>query len=102
MVALIPAAIVAAVVGKQGVNTLLVASQVVLSLILPFVVFPLVYLTSSDQVMSVPGTSEKDGPTVVNFRNGRIIKTLGYLAFIVILAADLIAIGTLIHSGAPK
>jgi metal iron transporter len=54
MIALIPATIVAAVVGKDGINALLVASQFVLSLVLPFVVLPLVWLTSNERVMSVP------------------------------------------------
>lgn len=45
--------VVAIVVGRDGVNTLLVASQVVLSIVLPFVVFPLIWLTSSKSIMSV-------------------------------------------------
>ena len=39
---MIPSLIVAAAVGEAGVNTLLVASQVTLSLVLPFVMFPCV------------------------------------------------------------
>jgi metal iron transporter len=54
MIALIPATVVAAVVGKEGINALLVASQFILSLVLPFVVLPLVWLTSNERVMSVP------------------------------------------------
>ncbi|KAH8120595.1 Nramp-domain-containing protein [Phellopilus nigrolimitatus] len=50
---LIPAMVVAVVVGRDGINTLLVISQVVLSIVLPFVVFPLVWLTSSPLVMRV-------------------------------------------------
>lgn len=45
--------IVAVVVGRPGINTLLVVSQVVLSIVLPFVMFPLVWLTSSTLVMRV-------------------------------------------------
>jgi metal iron transporter len=45
--------IVAIVMGRQGISTLLVASQVVLSMTLPFVILPLIYLTSSKKVMSV-------------------------------------------------
>lgn len=40
-------------VGKNGISTLLVISQVVLSIILPFVTLPLVYLTSSSRIMKV-------------------------------------------------
>lgn len=40
-------------VGREGINTLLVASQVALSVVLPFIAFPLIYLTSSEVVMRV-------------------------------------------------
>lgn len=45
--------VVALAVGRQGISTLLVASQVVLSVVLPFIVFPLIYLTSTKVVMQV-------------------------------------------------
>ncbi|GIL44555.1 hypothetical protein Vafri_2087 [Volvox africanus] len=45
--AIVPAAVVAAVMGREGVAKLLVLSQVVLSLTLPFAIFPLVHFTSS-------------------------------------------------------
>lgn len=45
--------VVAVAVGRNGINSLLVASQVVLSVVLPFVAFPLIYLTSSEVVMRV-------------------------------------------------
>ena len=50
---LVPALVVAAGLGRPGIDALLVASQVVLSIVLPFVVFPLVWLTSSRAVMTV-------------------------------------------------
>ena len=50
---LVPALVVAAALGRPGIDALLVASQVVLSIVLPFVVFPLVWLTSSRAVMAV-------------------------------------------------
>lgn len=50
---MIPSMIVAMAFGHAGLNTLLVASQVALSIVLPFVAFPLIYLTSSKTVMSV-------------------------------------------------
>ena len=40
MISMIPSLAVAAGVGESGINTLLVASQVTLSLVLPFVLFP--------------------------------------------------------------
>jgi len=39
--------------GRSGIDQLLVASQVVLSIVLPFVVFPLLWLTTSKKIMSV-------------------------------------------------
>lgn len=48
-----PSVIVAASVGRGGITTLLVASQVILSVVLPFIAFPLIYLTSSEKVMRV-------------------------------------------------
>ena len=44
---------VAASLGRGGVSTLLVVSQVVLSIVLPFVTFPLILLTSSKKIMMV-------------------------------------------------
>ena len=41
------------VAGKSGINTLLTASQVVLSVVLPFAAVPLVYCTSSKTIMGV-------------------------------------------------
>ena len=45
--------VVAVAVGRQGIDTLLVVSQVILSIVLPFVMFPLIWLTSSSVVMRV-------------------------------------------------
>jgi manganese transport protein len=49
--AIIPALIGLAILGEQGVGQLLVLSQVVLSLQLPFAIFPLVIFTSNPQIM---------------------------------------------------
>lgn len=40
LIGMIPSLVVSASVGQSGVNTLLVASQVTLSIVLPFVMFP--------------------------------------------------------------
>jgi manganese transport protein len=47
LVAIIPAVVVIALYGEKGTGSLLILSQVVLSLQLPFAVFPLVSFTSS-------------------------------------------------------
>lgn len=64
--------VVAVAVGKEGINSLLIASQVALSIVLPFVVFPLIWLTSSKDVMKVrkpraPCTKE---PTIDTEKKG--------------------------------
>lgn len=51
LIAIIPAVSVAAAVGPRGVGQLLVLSQVILSLALPFAVIPLVHFTSTPSKM---------------------------------------------------
>ena len=51
LVAIVPAIIVIALYGEQGTGALLILSQVVLSLQLPFAVFPLVSFTSNRHKM---------------------------------------------------
>ncbi|KAI0639118.1 natural resistance-associated macrophage protein [Trametes polyzona] len=53
LIGLIPSVVVAIAVGRRGIDTLLVASQVALAIVLPFVAAPLILLTSSKAVMSV-------------------------------------------------
>jgi manganese transport protein len=51
--AIVPAMIIAIAKGESGLNEMLVASQVALSIQLPFAVIPLVYFTSSKKCMRV-------------------------------------------------
>lgn len=53
VIAIVPAAIVASVYGASGATKLLILSQVVLSLQLPFAVVPLVRFTSDSRLMGV-------------------------------------------------
>jgi metal iron transporter len=98
--------IVAVAAGRSGINAMLVASQVVLSLVLPFIIFPLVWLTSSRTVMRVRAsaparTTQKDDgaeagedPTVaredvyVDYSNGWITAGVGYVILAVIVVAN--------------
>ena len=54
--------------GMPGINALLVASQVVLSIVLPFIISPLLYCTSKKAIMSVcktrTGTETRTGMIV--------------------------------------
>eukprot|EP01041_Mallomonas_annulata_P000464 gene464-867_t len=51
LLAVIPALIVVSIMGEEAVNDLLVLSQVILSITLPFGIFPLVFLTSDKNKM---------------------------------------------------
>ena len=57
--AIIPALSVVLAFGDQGLNRLLVFSQVILSLQLPFAVWPLVHFTSRKDVMSIKLPAEE-------------------------------------------
>lgn len=103
LIGLIPSVVVAVAVGQSGINAMLVASQVVLSIVLPFIIFPLVWLTSSRTVMRVYAPAptrpartegvaeeEKDVPEgeYLDFSNGWVIASLGYAMWAVIVVAN--------------
>jgi len=75
LIAIIPAVIVTWLYGERGTGPLLILSQVVLSLQLPFAVFPLVSFTSS---------SAKMGP----FVNPTWVKVLAWTVAVVIAALN--------------
>jgi manganese transport protein len=77
--AIVPAVLVIASVGEKGVMQLLILSQVILSLQLPFAVVPLIRFTSSRQKM---------GP----FASGTVMKVLAWTvaALIVVLNVKLV------------
>lgn len=64
-IGVIPAAAVASAIGPSGLNAMLVASQVLLSIVLPFAMGPMVYLTSQADVMTVLGP-ETEGDVVLD------------------------------------
>ncbi|KAK0489581.1 putative transporter of the NRAMP family [Armillaria luteobubalina] len=84
LLSLVPALTVAIAVGRSGIDTLLVASQVVLSIVLPFIVFPLLWLTSNRRVMSV----KNDDGSSVNFSNSIPIALLGAATWLLVVAAN--------------
>ncbi|GAA5932948.1 hypothetical protein JCM10213_009249 [Rhodosporidiobolus nylandii] len=51
---IVPSLAVAAAVGRAGIDTLLIASQVALSIVLTFVLVPLIIFTSQHSIMAVP------------------------------------------------
>ncbi|KAK4190789.1 natural resistance-associated macrophage protein-domain-containing protein [Podospora australis] len=61
-ISIIPSIIIAAAVGRDGLNAALNGSQVALSIALPFITAPLIYFTSLDKFMMVrPGTARYGG-----------------------------------------
>ncbi|MBF5042052.1 divalent metal cation transporter [Aggregicoccus sp. 17bor-14] len=81
-VALVPALLVTIAMGERGAGQLLVASQVVLSLQLPFAVFPLLRLTSDAKRM---------GPLV----SPRWMRVAGYGCAVLITALNAYLLATL-------
>ncbi len=81
--AVIPAVLVLAIAGEQRSIELLILTQVVLSLQLPFAIVPLIRFTNQKQLMG-------------SFVNGRVIKWLGIAcAGLVIVANAWLSIGSL-------
>ena len=74
-IAIIPAVIVSVLYGERGTNSLLILSQVILSLQLSFAVFPLVQFTSDRAKMG-------------EFVNPRWLKALAYAVAILIAALN--------------
>ncbi|EGG06507.1 uncharacterized protein MELLADRAFT_86561 [Melampsora larici-populina 98AG31] len=72
-VGIIPSAIVAILLGKEGVNAMLIASQVAISIVLPFSIIPLAYFTGQKATMSItcPDESSPLAPLdpIVRFRS---------------------------------
>lgn len=63
LITIVPSLVVAAAIGKSGLDEMLVASQVALSMALPFVLLPLLLLTGSEVWMRVGGGGDRDDRT---------------------------------------
>lgn len=91
---------VAIVVGRSGVDTLLVASQVVLSIVLPFIISPLLYCTSSKAIMRVRKPTGGEGESQigsgdvenadqwVDYSNGKVAIFIGIAIWLVVVLAN--------------
>jgi manganese transport protein len=75
LIAIVPAVIVTALYGARGVGSLLILSQVILSLQLSFAVVPLVRFTSEKGKMG-------------EFANGRLLTALAWLVAVVIIGLN--------------
>jgi metal iron transporter len=84
-IGLIPSMVVALAVGRRGIDAMLVASQVALSIVLPFISLPLLILTGSKEVMTV---RKADGEEV-DYSNGWIMTIIGYSIWSFIVIANI-------------
>lgn len=91
-ISIIPSIIIAAAVGKEGLSQALTASQVALSVALPFVTAPLLYFTCKKSIMTV--VSDGNGYRVdegeeaigrVNMANGWFVAILGAAIWLVLV-----------------
>ncbi|KAF8205412.1 smf Mn2+ and Fe2+ transporter-like protein [Mycena galopus ATCC 62051] len=105
LIAIIPSLVVAIAVGRPGINALLVASQVILAIVLPFITLPLIYLTSSkrfmrirkpDALVSKVAETEND---MVDYSSGMVTTILGCAIWLVMLTANIYVIIVIIDGG---
>jgi len=75
-IAILPAVIIIAVRGESSVTDLLVLSQVILALQLPFAMFPLLHFTSSRKRMG-------------RWKNGKLLLIMGWASAILITVMDI-------------
>ncbi|KAL0062439.1 Manganese transporter smf1 [Marasmius tenuissimus] len=100
LLAVIPSMVVAIAVGRRGIDTLLVLSQVVLSIVLPFITLPLIYVTSSKRLMGVRaerGSSEVDaeaGSETKDFSNGWVTTILACGIWLLVSIANVYVLTT--------
>jgi metal iron transporter len=92
---------VAIAVGRPGIDALLVASQVILAVVLPFITLPLIYLTSSKTVMRVrkPDAlvpTENSVNETIDYSSGMGATILGCAIWLIMLTANVYVIVTLI------
>ena len=94
-ISIVPSIIVAGAVGRSGLNDALTASQVALSVILPFVTAPLIYFTCRSHIMTVitapsDGTIDEAeaGSRDVNMRNGWIVTIFAVLIWLVLVVMN--------------
>jgi manganese transport protein len=82
LIAIVPAVIVTAIYGERGVTSLLILSQVILSLQLSFAVIPLIQFT---------GARQKMGP----FTNGPVLQAVAWsVAAVIVGLSGWLLIGT--------
>jgi metal iron transporter len=95
-ISITPSIVIAAAVGRKGLDQALVASQVVLSVILPFVSAPLVWFTCRKSIMTVTSIRQDGSEETVDMKNGWITAALAgfiWLVLVVMNIALLVLVG---------
>lgn len=95
-ISIIPSIAIAGAVGKEGLGKTLTASQVVLSVILPFVTAPLIYFTCRNRYMTVrtgragEGGGEEDGRSTeeVKMRNNWLVAGISFVVWGIIVVMN--------------
>lgn len=101
-ISVIPSIIVAAAVGRQGLNDTLNACQVALSVILPFVSAPLIWFTCFSKYMTVATIGSPNEPVQhdgKSMRNNIVVAVLGALIWLLLAVLN---IATLVLVGLGK
>lgn len=81
-----PSIIIAGAVGREGLSVALEASQVALSIILPFVSAPLIYFTCRNRFMTItPHENDGTNGQGVRMRNHWITATFAVIVWVVIV-----------------
>jgi metal iron transporter len=90
-IAIVPSIIIAGAVGQEGLTAALNASQVALSVILPFVTAPLIYFTCRNKYMTVGMPTRRGGivelgtpENRVGMRNGWFMSAIAILVWLVL------------------
>ncbi|KAF9062045.1 smf Mn2+ and Fe2+ transporter [Rhodocollybia butyracea] len=122
IIAVVPSMAVAIALGRPGINTLLVVSQVILSIVLPFVMLPLIYLTTLKKFMAVKrvhttGVQNESSPVttagpgidaealgvskveMVDYSNSLLITIIVCTIWLLVVTADVYVIVTLARGG---
>jgi len=95
-ISIVPSIIIAASIGRDGLNQALTASQVCLSVILPFVTAPLIWFTCRSHIMTVRTVQGEQRGQDVNMRNNWLTAVLAatiWLVLVVMNVALLVLVG---------
>ncbi|MDT1957545.1 Nramp family divalent metal transporter [Carnobacterium divergens] len=79
--AIVPAVIVTIIAGQRGTDELLLLSQVILSMQLPFAIFPLIQFTSNERLMG-------------DLKNGKVVNSLAWFIGLLITGLNIYLLTT--------